>query len=78
MKKMNQKMKGTFIIGLVLFAAVASMYLLTASAAVNGNADQTRDRTQDKIQDKDCLQDKDCSFDCTKDQLRTRLQIRDC
>jgi hypothetical protein len=77
---MNQKMKGTFIIGLVLFAAVASMCLLTASAAVNGDADQTRDRTQDKIQDKDCLQDKDCSFDCAKDQdqLRTRLQIRDC
>jgi hypothetical protein len=76
---MNQKMKGAFIIGLVLFAAVASMCLLTASAAVNGNADQTRDRTQDKIQDKDCLQDKDCSFDCAKDQdqLRTRLQIRD-
>jgi archaellin len=73
-------MKGTIIIGLVLFAAVASMCLLTASAAVNGDADQTCDRTQDKIQDKDCLQNKDCSFDCAKDQdqLRTRLQIRDC
>ncbi len=76
---MNQKIKGAFIIGIVLFSAVASMCLLPTSAAVNDDADQTRGRTQDQIQDKDCLQDKDCSFDCARDQdqLRTRLQIRD-
>ena len=75
---MNQKMKGTFILGLVLFAAVASMCLLTASAAVNGDADQTRDRTKDCLQDKDCLQTQDGTCDQIKDQLRTKLPIRDC
>ena len=77
-KNMNSKMKGAFILGLVLVAALASTFLLSASAAVNGDATQTRDRTKDQIQDKDCV--KDCSCDCVKDQtqLRTRLQIRDC
>ena len=75
---MNTKMQGAFILGLVLVAAVASMSILSASAAVNGDADQTRDRTKDQIQDKDCLQTQDCTCDYVKDQLRTRLQIRDC
>ena len=40
---MNSKMKGAFILGLVIIAAATSMALLTASAAGNGDVDQIRD-----------------------------------
>lgn len=74
------KMKGVIILGLVLIATVASFGFLSASAAANGDIDQTCDRTQNQIQDKDCLQTKDGACDCIKEQiqLRTKLQIRDC
>jgi hypothetical protein len=75
---MNQKMKGALILGLLLIAVVASMGILSASAAKNGDLDQTRDRTKDCLQDKDCLQTQDGTCDQIKDQLRTKLQIRDC
>ena len=87
-KNVNSKMKGIFILGLVAIAAVASMGLLTASAAANGDVTQTqdraqdcvndlvgnqaRDRTQDQLQDQDCTQN--CVNDCMGDQTRDRIQ----
>ena len=71
-------MKGAIILGLLLTATVASMGIISASAANNGDLDQTRDRTKDCLQNKDCLQIQDGTCDQIKDQLRTKLQIRDC
>jgi hypothetical protein len=82
-KNMNSKIKGTFILGLILFAALASTFVLSASAA-----DQTRDRIQDQTQDcdgtpdrtQDRARDRDCTSTFVKDQtqLQLRQQIRDC
>ncbi|MCW4046394.1 MAG: hypothetical protein NWE99_02375 [Candidatus Bathyarchaeota archaeon] len=71
---MQLKMKGALVLGLVLVATVAALYVVPASAAMNGDIDQTRDRLRDKIHDGDC------GCDCLQDltQTRTRLQIRDC
>ena len=87
-KNVNSKMKGIFILGLVVVAAVASMGFLTASAAANGDAAQTRDRAQDCVNGlvgdqardrmQDQLQDQDytqnCVNDCIGDQTRDRIQ----
>ena len=72
-KNMNSKMKGTFILGLILVAAFASVFVLSASAA-----DQTRDRVKDQVQDCDCTND--CACDGTPDQTRDRIQdqTQDC
>jgi hypothetical protein len=87
-KNVNIKMKGIFILGLVLVAAVASTGLLTASAAANGDVTQTRDRakncindplgdpardrTQDQLQNQDCTQN--CVNDCIGEQTQDRTQ----
>ena len=72
---MNTKMKGTLILGLVLVAALASTFVLSASAA-----DQTRDRKQDQIQDCDCLNDCACdgAHDQTRDRTQDQVQDEDC
>ncbi len=70
-KNMNLKMKGTFILGLILVATFASVFVLSASAA-----DQTRDRAKDQVQDCDCTNDCDC--DGTPDQTQDRARDRDC
>jgi hypothetical protein len=71
---MNMKMTGVLVLGLVLVATVAALYVLPTSAVMNGDTDQIRDKDRDRIQDKDC------SCDCLRDQIRTqtRLQTRDC
>ena len=91
-KNVNSKMKGIFILGLVVVAAVASMGFLTASAAANGDVTQTRDRAQDcvndligdqarnKTRDQDCTQN--CVNDCiggqSRDRIQDQLQNQDC
>jgi hypothetical protein len=72
-KNVNSKLKVTFILGLVLVTAIASTFVLSASAA-----NQTRDRTQDQVQDCDCTND--CTCDGTQTQTRdqTQTQSQDC
>ena len=72
-KNMNPKIKGTFILGLIVVAALASTFVLSASAA-----DQTRDRVKNQVQDCDCTND--CACDGTPDQTRDRIQdqTQDC
>ena len=85
-KNVNSKTKGIFILGLVLVAAVASMGLLTASAAANGDVAKTRDRAQDCFSDlvgdqardrmQDQLQNQDCTQNCVNDCIGEQTQDR--
>ena len=74
-KNMNSKMKGVFILGLVLVAALASTFVFSASAA-----NQTRDRIQDQVQDCDCINDGTCdgASDQTRDRTQDQIQDRTC
>ena len=78
-KNLSSKMKGAFVLGLVLVVAFASTFVLSASAA-----DQTRDRAKDQVQDYDCVNDCTCDGtpeqirDGTQDQVQDRICTQDC
>ncbi len=73
---MNTKMKGALVLTIVVLATAATIFVFPALAARNGDLDQIRERSPDKLQDRDrlntCLQD--CSPDRIQDRNQDRLQ----
>jgi hypothetical protein len=75
-KQMNTKMKGALVLTVVLVATAATIFVFPVLAARNGDLDQIRERSPDRLQDRDrlntCLQD--CSPDRIQDRNQDRLQ----